>query len=181
MKDSNATVSQLALLQQKLHSAKLALDEVNEDRNAKLQTLLQFIGHLSLACKGQNLELDNKLAKLRHNLSTFERIDEALPELVDVERLLKGQYHHVMVQLEESRAGLAQVVRQIQRVNSAPEKLKKKLTISSRIFPNLSIQFGNIFLKLNKLLAFTKPYYSSNLANQKSLKFYLSTDNLPMN
>ena len=44
MKDSSATVSQLALLQQKLHSAKLALDEVNEDRNAKLQTLLQFIG-----------------------------------------------------------------------------------------------------------------------------------------
>lgn len=89
MKDSNATVTQLALLQQKLHSAKLALDEVNEDRNAKLQTLLQFIGHLSLACKGQNLELDNKLAKLRHNLNTFERVDEALPELVDVERLLK--------------------------------------------------------------------------------------------
>ncbi|MGI2216588.1 diguanylate cyclase [Shewanella baltica] len=127
MKDSSATVSQLALLQQKLHSAKLALDEVNEDRNAKLQTLLQFIGHLSLACKGQNLELDNKLAKLRHNLNTFERVDEALPELVDVERLLKGQYHHVMVQLEESRTGLSQVIRQIQRVNSAPEKLKKEV------------------------------------------------------
>lgn len=128
MKDSTATVSQLTLLQQKLHSAKVALDEVNEDKNAKLQTLLQFIGHLSLACKGQNLELDNKLAKLRHNLVTFERLDEALPELVDVERLLKGQYHHVMVQLEESRTGLAQVIRQIQRVNSAPEKLKKEIS-----------------------------------------------------
>ncbi|MGL6121816.1 MAG: GGDEF domain-containing protein, partial [Shewanella sp.] len=127
MKDSSATASELTLLQQKLHSAKLALDEVNEDRNAKLQTLLQFIGHLSLACKGQNLELDNKLAKLRHSLNTFEQVDEALPELVDVERLLKGQYHHVMVQLEESRSGLSQVIRQIQRVNSAPEKLKKEV------------------------------------------------------
>lgn len=168
MKDSSATVSQLALLQQKLHSAKLALDEVNEDRNAKLQTLLQFIGHLSLACKGQNLELDNKLAKLRHNLNTFERVDEALPELVDVERLLKGQYHHVMVQLEESRTGLSQVIRQIQRVNSAPEKLKKKSITSNKIWLNLFTQFGNIFLKLSKSSASTKPYYSYNLTNLKN-------------
>ncbi|MGL4833723.1 MAG: GGDEF domain-containing protein, partial [Shewanella sp.] len=58
MKDPNKTVSKLAVLQQKLHLATVALNEVNEDRNAKLQTLLQFIGHLSLACKGQNLELD---------------------------------------------------------------------------------------------------------------------------
>ncbi|SIQ56341.1 diguanylate cyclase [Shewanella morhuae] len=127
MKDSGATVSQLALLQQKLHSAKAALDEVNEDRHAKLQILLQFISHLSLACKGQNLELDNKLAKLRHNLNTFERVDEALPELVDVERLLKGQYYNAMVQLEESRACLTRVIRQLQRVKSAPEKLKKEI------------------------------------------------------
>lgn len=168
MKDSNATVTQLALLQQKLHSAKLALDEVNEDRNAKLQTLLQFIGHLSLACKGQNLELDNKLAKLRHNLNTFDRVDEALPELVDVERLLKGQYHHVMVQLEESRAGLAQVIRQIQRVNSVPEKLKKKLTTLNRTSPSRFIRCGSTFLKLNKSSASTTPSCNNSLMELKS-------------
>ncbi len=127
MTDPNTSISQLTLLQQKLHSAKMTLEEVHEDRNAKLQTLLQLIGHLSLACKGQNLELDNKLAKLRHNLTTFERIDEALPELNDIERLLKGQYNHIMQQLEESRVGLTQVIRQIQRVDSAPEKLKKEV------------------------------------------------------
>lgn len=127
MKDSNTTISEVTLLKQKLHSAKVSLDELNEDRNAKLQSLLQFIGNLSLACKGQNLELDNKLAKLRHNLTTFERLDEALPELVEVDRLLKGQYHHVMGKLEESRAGLSRVIRQIQRVDSAPEKLKREV------------------------------------------------------
>lgn len=68
MKDANEAISQITLLKQKLHSAKVALDELNEDRNAKLQTLLQFISNLSLACKGQNLELDNRLAKLRHQL-----------------------------------------------------------------------------------------------------------------
>ncbi|MBT1443236.1 diguanylate cyclase [Shewanella sp. JM162201] len=128
MKDQNETISQITLLKQKLHAAKVALDELNEDRNTKLQTLLQFIANLSLACKGQNLELDNKLAKLRHQLSNFDRLDDALPELVEVERLLKGQYHHVMVQLEESRAGLGRVLRQIQRVDSAPDKLKKEVS-----------------------------------------------------
>lgn len=128
MKDSNATVSQLGVLKQKLHSTKAALDEMNEDRNAKLQALLQFIGHLSLACKGQNLELDNKLAKLRHNLGTYERIDDVLPDLVEVERLLKGQYHHVMGQLEEGRSSLSKFSRQLQRVDSMPERLKKEVS-----------------------------------------------------
>ncbi|WP_226685150.1 MULTISPECIES: GGDEF domain-containing protein [Shewanella] len=128
MKDSNATVSQLGVLKQKLHSTKAALDEMNEDRNAKLQALLQFIGHLSLACKGQSLELDNKLAKLRHNLGTYERINDVLPDLVDVERLLKGQYHHVMGQLEEGRSSLSKFSRQLQRVDSMPERLKKEVS-----------------------------------------------------
>ncbi|MGL4613951.1 MAG: diguanylate cyclase domain-containing protein [Shewanella sp.] len=127
MKDPNKTVSKLAVLQQKLHLATVALNEVNEDRNAKLQTLLQFIGHLSLACKGQNLELDNKLAKLRYHLTSFERVDESLPELVDVERLLKSQYHHVMAQLEDSRADLTKVIRQLQSIIAVPDKLAKEV------------------------------------------------------
>ncbi|MGL4836691.1 MAG: diguanylate cyclase [Shewanella sp.] len=127
MKDPNKTVSKLAVLQQKLQLATVALNEVNEDRNAKLQTLLQFIGHLSLACKGQNLELDNKLAKLRNHLTSFERVDESLPELVDVERLLKSQYHHVMTQLEDSRADLTKVIRQLQSIIAVPDKLAKEV------------------------------------------------------
>jgi diguanylate cyclase len=127
MKDTITAVSQINLLKQKLYSARVALDEVHEDRNQKLQMLMQFIGHLSLACKGQNLELDNKLAKLRHHMSSFERVDDALPELLEVERLLKSQYHHVTAQLEDSRAGLTKVISQIQRIQSMPDKLKKEI------------------------------------------------------
>ncbi|MGP1719169.1 sensor domain-containing diguanylate cyclase [Shewanella frigidimarina] len=128
MKESNTAITQISLMKQKLHAAKLALEEINTDRNDKLKTLIQFITHLSLACKGQNLELDNKLAKLRHHMHDFEQIDEALPELVDIERLLKSQYNHTMTRLEDSRNGLNRVIRQIQRINSAPDKLKKEIT-----------------------------------------------------
>ncbi|WP_394128746.1 diguanylate cyclase domain-containing protein [Shewanella maritima] len=127
MKDSNIAVSQITLLKQKLHAAKHALEEMSNDKDDKLKSLVNFIGHLSLACKGQNLELDNKLAKLRHNLQNFDLIDEALPELVEVERVLKKQYGQTMTQLEDSRIGLSRVIRQIQRINSAPEKVKKEV------------------------------------------------------
>ncbi|GGB48141.1 sensor domain-containing diguanylate cyclase [Shewanella inventionis] len=128
MKESDTAISQITLMKQKLHAAKLALDEITTDRNDKLKTLIQFISHLSLACKGQNIELDNKLAKLRHHMHNFEQIDDALPELIDIERLLKAQYSHTMSRLEDSRLGLTRVIRQIQRINSAPDKLKKEIT-----------------------------------------------------
>ncbi|MBR9726775.1 diguanylate cyclase domain-containing protein [Shewanella intestini] len=127
MNDSNNTVSQIALLKQKLGSAKIALEGINNEHNGKLEQLIHFIGQLSLACKGQNLELDNKLAKLRHRLHNFDSIDEALPELLSIEKLLQSQYRQTMTQLEESRGSLSTLIGQIQRINSAPEKLKKEI------------------------------------------------------
>ena len=141
-------------MKQKLHAARSALDDINKDRNDKLKTLIQFIGHLSLACKGQNLELDNKLAKLRHHLHGYEQIDEALPELVDIERILKGQYNHTMTQLEESRMGLSRVIRQIQRVNSAPEKVKKEINYFKKDLAKPFHTVWEYIPKVEKLIGF---------------------------
>jgi diguanylate cyclase (GGDEF)-like protein len=154
MKDSEIAISQITLMKQKLHAARSALDDINKDRNDKLKTLIQFIGHLSLACKGQNLELDNKLAKLRHHLHGYEQIDEALPELVDIERILKGQYNHTMTQLEESRMGLSRVIRQIQRVNSAPEKVKKEINYFKQDLAKPFHTVWEYIPKVEKLIGF---------------------------
>jgi len=154
MKDSEIAISQITLMKQKLHAARSALDDINKDRNDKLKTLIQFIGHLSLACKGQNLELDNKLAKLRHHLHGFDQIDEALPELVDIERILKGQYNHTMTQLEESRMGLSRVIRQIQRVNSAPDKVKKEINYFKQDLAKPFHTVWEYIPKVEKLIGF---------------------------
>ncbi|QYK04087.1 GGDEF domain-containing protein [Shewanella zhangzhouensis] len=169
MKDANEAISQITLLKQKLHSAKVALDELNEDRNAKLQTLLQFISNLSLACKGQNLELDNRLAKLRHQLTTYEKLDDALPDIVEVERLLKGQYHHVMAQLEDSRAGLGRVVRQIQRVESAPDKLKKEVAYFKQDLSKPLHTVWEYIPKVEKLMAFYEEILSAQFKSGEPL------------
>lgn len=154
MKDSMASISQVNLLKQKLHLAKAALNELDEERNEKLQTLLQFIGHLSLACKGQNLELDNKLAKLRQLLTKFENVEEALPELVEVEQLLKQQYNHVMVQLEDSRVSLSRVIRQIQRIDSAPDKVKRELNYFKKELVKPFHTFWDYIPKVEQLVSF---------------------------
>ncbi|AQS37383.1 diguanylate cyclase [Shewanella psychrophila] len=169
MKDSMANTSQLSLLKQKLHSARVALDSMNEDRNDKLRTLLQFIGHLSLACKGQNIELDNKLAKLRHNFTNFETVEESLPELVEVEQLLKHQYNHVMVQLEDSRASLSRVIRQIQRVQSVPEKVKKEINYFKKDLSKPFHTFWDYIPKVEKLVGFYESILEEQLAQGDKL------------
>ncbi|MDF0534527.1 diguanylate cyclase [Shewanella yunxiaonensis] len=129
MNDDSSEMSQIGLLKQKLQATKVALEEINDDRNSKLIALTQFITQMSLACKGQNLELDNKLAKLRVNMGNFEHLDEVLPELPEIERLLKSQYHHVMGKLEQGRSGLTNFSRELLRIKHIPEKLSREISI----------------------------------------------------
>ncbi|TRY12658.1 GGDEF domain-containing protein [Shewanella hanedai] len=170
MKDSMASASQVNLLKQKLHLAKAALTELDEEQNEKLQTLLQFIGHLSLACKGQNVELDNKLAKLRHLLTKFESVEEALPELVDIEQLLKKQYNHVMVQLEDSRVSLSRVIRQIQRIDSAPEKIKKEINYFKKDLGKPFHSFWDYIPKVEQLVSFYEEILEDQLRHGEAIK-----------
>ncbi|MGS0726236.1 GGDEF domain-containing protein, partial [Shewanella sp. 0m-11] len=128
MKDAAISTSQLSLLQQKLFAARQALDEMSEEQNEKLNILIQFIVQLSLACKGQNLELDNKLAKLRHKLTKFSQFEDSISDLNEADSILKQQYARVMLQLEDSRQSLATMVSQIQRVESLPSKLKLEIS-----------------------------------------------------
>ncbi|PKG57074.1 deoxycytidylate deaminase [Shewanella sp. Choline-02u-19] len=154
MKDAVASTSQLSVLQQKLYSARQALDDMNEDQNKKLQLLLQFISQLSLACKGQNIELDNKLAKLRHKLSRFSQIDNAITDLNDVEGVLKQQYNHVMLQLEESRSSLSNIVSQIQRIESLPTKLKKEISYFKKELVKPFHTYWDYIPKVEKIIQF---------------------------
>ncbi|NKF50228.1 diguanylate cyclase [Shewanella sp. WXL01] len=165
MKDSNIAVSQISLLKQKLNAAKTALDEISNDRNDKFKTLIQFIGHLSLACKGQNLELDNKLAKLRHNLQNIDLFEEALPELIDIERLLKSQYSQTMTQLEDSRVGLSKIIRQIQRINSTPDKVKKEINYFKQDLNKPFHTVWDYIPKVETIIGFYEQILGDTLAN----------------
>ncbi|MDO6641168.1 diguanylate cyclase [Shewanella sp. 5_MG-2023] len=165
MQDSSAAVSQVSLLKQKLNAAKLAIEEIHDDRSEKLRTLIRFLGHLSLACKGQNLELDNRLAKLRHHLQGFEQIDEALPELVGIERLLKAQYSQTMTSLEESRNSLSRVISQIQRVDSAPDEIKKEINYFKKDLNKPLHTIWEYIPKVEQVIGFYEQILQQKFAN----------------
>ncbi len=154
MKDAVASTSQLSVLQQKLYSARQALDDMSEDYNEKLQLLLQFIAQLSIACKGQNIELDNKLAKLRHKLSRFSQIDDSLADLEEVDGILKQQYSRVMQQLEESRGSLSNIISQIQRIDSLPIKLKKEISYFKKELVKPFHTYWDYIPKVEKIVHF---------------------------
>ncbi|QQX81548.1 diguanylate cyclase [Shewanella sp. KX20019] len=163
MKDAVANTPQLSVLQQKLYSARQALDDMSEDQNKKLQLLLQFIAQLSLACKGQNLELDNKLAKLRHKLSRFSQIDSAITDLTEVEDILKQQYNQVMQQLEESRGSLSNIVSEIQRIESLPTKLKKEISYFKKELTKPFHTYWDYIPKVEKIVDFYDEILSEQL------------------
>ncbi|MGI2260889.1 diguanylate cyclase domain-containing protein [Shewanella sp. GXUN23E] len=154
MKDSNQDKSQLAALTQKVNETRAALEELKEEKNAKLQTLLNFFQHLSLVCKGQNLELDNKLAKLRRQMTGFESLDEALPDIVEVERLLKRQYSLITRELEQGRNDLTRMTQQIQRFKFAPEQLKKELSYFRQELTKPLHSIWEYLPKIEKLISF---------------------------
>ena len=165
MKDSSTAVSQVSLLKQNLNAAKIALEEIHEDRNEKLRTLIQFLSHLSLACKGQNLELDNRLAKLRHNLLGYDQIDETLPELVEIERLLQSQYHITMTKLEESRNCLSRVISQIQRIDTAPDEIKKEINYFKKDLNKPMHTVWEYIPKVEKVIGFYEQILQQKLSN----------------
>ena len=154
MKDAAISTSQVRMLQQKLHSARQAIDEMNEAQNEKLQILMQFIGQLSLACKGQNLELDNKLAKLRHKLASFSQVEDSLAELNEADTILKQQYARIMLQLEDSRQALNNMVSQIQRIQSLPSKLKLEISYFKKELAKPFHTYWDYIPKVEKVVNF---------------------------
>ncbi|MCL1146007.1 diguanylate cyclase [Shewanella sp. 10N.261.52.F9] len=154
MKDAAISTSQISLLQQKLYTAKQALEEMNEEQNEKLHILMQFIGQLSLACKGQNLELDNKLAKLRHKLANFSQVEDSLVDLNEADTILKQQYARIMLQLEDSRQALAKMVSQIQRIESLPSKLRLEISYFKKELTKPLHTYWDYIPKVEKVVNF---------------------------
>ncbi|MCF1426966.1 MAG: diguanylate cyclase [Shewanella sp.] len=163
MKDSNQDKSQLAALTKKVNETRAALQELKEEKNAKLQTLLNFFKHLSLVCKGQNLKLDNKLAKLRRQLKGFESLDEALPDILEVERLLKQQYNLTTREFEQGRSNLTRMTQQIQRFKFAPEQLKKELNYFRQELTKPLHSIWDYLPKIEKLISFYEVLLDSQI------------------
>ncbi|REL35218.1 GGDEF domain-containing protein [Thalassotalea euphylliae] len=91
MSETSVFQSQLRQLKAKLDASIQARSTLEEDFNKRSTLLTDFLVKLSRLCKGQDLELDNRMAKLRAMLKKSAPLADVEKELANVSKLLNKQ------------------------------------------------------------------------------------------
>ena len=100
------------------------LEQQGKSDNLLYQRLL---GKLALACRGQNLELDNKLALLRAQLADNADLNKSQKLLEAVETLLGQQAQHAEQQLASTRDAIASAGKKLQQVRGLDPQVRRDL------------------------------------------------------
>lgn len=87
MTDINAVASQLSQLKLRLDQAQLTHRDASLKSRREIAILKRLISRLSVACRGLDLELDEKLGMLRQDLEQQKDISLLIPRIAVVERL----------------------------------------------------------------------------------------------
>jgi len=127
MNDNSVVQQQLVSLKRKLDTAIETRSTLEVDFNAQTNLLVSFINKLSLVSKGVNLELDNRLAKLRTLFSKSAPLSDIENSIDIISKLL--QQHSVSNEQNITRmheqfisAGAS-----LQKINGLPEDLRRNL------------------------------------------------------
>ncbi|GAA0816387.1 GGDEF domain-containing protein [Colwellia asteriadis] len=127
MNDNSVGQAQLDTLQKKLDSAIDSRRTLEEDFKTQSTLLIQFISKLSLVSKGVDLELDNRLAKLRVLFTKSAPIADIENSIAIITKLL--QQHAIT-----NEKNIAQMHQRfniagesLQKVNGLPNDLRRNL------------------------------------------------------
>lgn len=89
MSENSVADKNIKDLKSRLKSAINARTELENEYSAQSALLTGFIGKLSQACKGTDILLDNKLAKLRTTLKTATSFTELENDIKVISTLLR--------------------------------------------------------------------------------------------
>ncbi len=115
------------LLQRRLEQAIVNRKKIEESCNTQIDLLTQFISRLSVVCKGQNVELDNRLAKFRSELKKGVDFELVMPLISETLSLLT----------EHGKKNEANFRKLHMSVESAGKKLQKKQGLPPELRRNL--------------------------------------------
>lgn len=91
MNDINAVASEVSKLKLRLDQAQLTYRDASLKSRREIVILKRLISRLSVACKGLDNELDEKLSELRTELEQQKDVTKLIPRLAIVERLVTRQ------------------------------------------------------------------------------------------
>ncbi len=93
----------------------------------QFKILAQFVSRLSLVCKGIDIELDNKLARLRQEFANGTDLEKLLPLFEQTADHLKGLEARQQQEVRKAQASIAEAGKLLQKQRGLPNQLRRDL------------------------------------------------------
>ncbi|MCF6434393.1 diguanylate cyclase [Pseudoalteromonas sp. MMG022] len=116
-----------ALLEKKLEQTIKARKALETARKHQVDVLTQFAAKLSLSCKGQDVALDNQLAKFRSALQKGMDFIEVEPLIESMNETLKNQEAVNSANRRALELSIMTAGKQLQKVKGLPDDGRRKL------------------------------------------------------
>ncbi|MBD1584063.1 GGDEF domain-containing protein [Pseudoalteromonas sp. S16_S37] len=116
-----------ALLEKKLEQTIKARIALETARKHQVDVLSNFAAKLSLSCKGQDVALDNQLAKFRSVLQKGMGFEELEPLIEGMNETLKHQEATINANNRALQQSISQAGKQLQKIRGLPEDGRRKL------------------------------------------------------
>jgi diguanylate cyclase len=114
-------------LKQQLANAIKARKSLEDAYESQFKILAQFVLRLSLVCKGVDLELDNRLAKLRTELAKGTDLEKLIPFIADTNQSLQFLDAKQQREIKEIQQQLNQAGKLLQQQKGLPDQLRRDL------------------------------------------------------
>ncbi len=114
-------------LKQQLANAIKARKTLEDAYESQFKILAQFVLRLSLVCKGVDLELDNRLAKLRNELAKGTDLEKLIPFIADTNQSLQLLDAKQQRDIKEIQQQLNQAGKLLQQQKGLPDQLRRDL------------------------------------------------------
>ncbi|WP_286262464.1 diguanylate cyclase [Thalassotalea atypica] len=174
MSEQLVVTRQLKIAKEKLDTAIKSRALLEEDFNAQTTLLTTFIGKLSKICKGIDLELDNRLAKLRALLKKSAPISEIEKEIETISKIINQHASKNERHIRDMHEQLHVAGKTLQKVNGLPNDVRRNLRKLLNDNPDHKEALIQYIPKLNELIDLygqaigNKLVLSETRQNQKS-------------
>ncbi|MGF1726049.1 diguanylate cyclase [Photobacterium nomapromontoriensis] len=136
MNNINTVALEVSNLKLRLDQAQLSYRDASLKSRREIVILKRLISRLSIACRGLDDELDEKLTALRHDLEQHKDISALIPRLAVVERLVTRLANFAEKEHQQLNQQVHQSCEVLRRFHGLPAQLKRDLR-------NLQAQQGN--------------------------------------
>lgn len=114
-------------LKQQLVTAVKARKQLEDTYESQFLILTQFVARLSLVCKGIDVELDNRLAKFRQQLSNGTDLEKLLPQISATAEHLKTLETKQLQEIRKAQITICEAGKLLQKQTGLPNQLRRDL------------------------------------------------------